>query len=175
MHNFMKMFIAKTVIYILNLLGFYLIICPWGIGDTLFVCMCTEALKLEKNKKIAVICKKYTGEVCKNFETIDLTIANNKLCNCFIYYGEEKGNKYKKNYVYAHILEENMSEYSNVINRYKVGILKLDKEIKYVYPSIRLKKRFNIDFFNSIIIAPYAKSKSCTPSKDFWNSIIEDA
>lgn len=170
MHNILKVIIAKTCIFILGLFGYYLVICPWGIGDTLFVCICSEELKRKKKKKLAVICKKYTGQVCKDFEFIDMIIANNRLCNCFIYYGEELGNKTSKNYVYAHILAENMKEYDTVVDRYRLGILNLNSNFEFVYPKIE-KKKLYIDMTNAVIIAPYARSKSCVPSEAFWTRL----
>lgn len=147
-----------------------IVVCPFGIGDTLFVCMSIKAFK-KLHKNVLIICKKYTLDICKSFDSINAIIASDMVCSAFNWYEANFKSNNMKEYIYAHDKRVNIKEYDSILQRYGNGILGIKGVFQFEYPKPYISDKICIDK-PSIIIAPYAKSKTVQLSLDFWDEIV---
>lgn len=170
-----KILIVKVLILYSKFRNYQMLICPWGIGDTLFVAMCIREYKRRNSKKVIIICKRYTKEICENFKSIDKILGSDCVCKAFNWYISTRNNRVSENYVYAHIDQINIEGYNSILQRYANKILGIKGDINYEYPSLQknnLSVLNSIIDNNSIIIAPYAKSRLINLNMKFWEQIV---
>lgn len=160
------------------------ILCPAGIGDTLYIAAFAKAVKKYNIDihRVCLITKENHACIGNFFEGVDQIIASDWLVNQLDLYSITTKTWYLKNYIYGHF-KKNLcqtldSEWyydldKNMISFYKRKILKLPQMAeleKMKLPDIERK-----DFFpkeRAIILFPYAATVPLL-SEDFWEKLAK--
>ena len=163
------------------------IVCPYGIGDTLYVAALAESLKKTRFiNKICLIVKKNHSQIPDWFDAIDDKIVSDEIVNALNVFSVYLGIWELKNYLYGHFRkntdgsispEYRSCEVKNMIYRYKKLVLHLPAECLLEEPKIvpdemlfeKLMTEHKIGR-QSIILMPYANS---TPliADFFWETL----
>lgn len=162
----------------------FYIVCPYGIGDTLYAASLAESLKSFRSlSNICFIVKKSHSQIPDWFDYIDEKIVSDEIVNTLNLFSIFLGKWEMKNYLYGHFRKDTngaiLSEYGdcevkNMIYRYKKLVFHLPAESILEEPKIlpdellfqKLMTTYNLDS-QSIILMPYANSAALL-SEHFW-------
>lgn len=160
------------------------IVCPYGIGDTLYVASLAESLKTVRSiNKICLIIKRAHNQIPDWFDAVDEKIVSDEMVNALNIFSIAFGTWELKNYLYGHFHKDTNGflfpeygacEVKNMIYRYKKLVLHLPTDCLLEEPKIvpdemlfeKLMTEYKIGK-HSIILMPYANSTSLV-SNEFW-------
>lgn len=163
------------------------VVCPYGIGDTLYAASLAESLKkIRSVNKICLIVKEAHRQIPDWFDSINEKIVSDEMVDALNTFSIFSGNWELGNYLYGHfhkntngtILPEYGScEVKNMIYRYKKLVFHLPVEYPLEEPKIvpdemlfeKLMTEYEIGQ-NSIILMPYANSTALV-SNHFWEAL----
>lgn len=164
----------------------FYIVCPYGIGDTLYVASLAESLKKFRSiNKICLIVKKAHSQIPDWFDAVDEKIVSDEIVNILNVFSIYSGIWEYKNYLYGHfhknrdctiLPEYDLCEIKNMIYRYKTLVFQLPPECPLEEPKIvpdemlleKLMTEYDIGE-HSIILMPYANSaKTALKGDHFW-------
>lgn len=147
--------------------GTLLLICSWGIGDSLYVRFFLDKIKKTYGcEKIEVLCKSHTGEVFKDGNLVQRIYSNTRIAKWVGYYCRKEKDVYSEKYIYCHFINPKdafVHKRKSIVESYFFDILRLDGEISISYPEIdycscpEIVKKYSIDK-QTIILSPYAAS-----------------
>lgn len=157
----------------------YYIVCPYGLGDTLYIAALVRELK--RQHKISMVClivKNSHKAITEMFSSIDEVIVSDKLVEKLNVYSIATETWKLKNYLYGHfkknIMQINYEEYDekkySMIDLYKKKVMNLSDSsnldtISYEKCSIEEKISEK-----SIILAPYSHTAKQL-SVGFWEKV----
>lgn len=161
------------------------ILCPYGIGDTLFVASLIKSYKqyFQEKRKVYLIVKDNHKDIPDWFETIDGKIVSTKLVNVLNKYCIGTQTWQLKNFLYGHFKKNVQGQLTkeyynsckdNAISLYKKLVFNLPDQCSYERPSIRIGNSstpHTIDK-STIILMPYAASSKEIPSV-FWETLAK--
>ena len=165
------------------------IVCPYGIGDTLYAASLAESLKNFRSvAKISLIIKKAHSQIPDWFDAVDEKIISDEVVHTLNVFSVYTGKWEFKNYLYGHfhknkdcamLPEYNSCEVKNMIYRYKKLVFHLPVECLLEEPKIvpdeklfeSLMAEYKIGE-RSIILMPYANSnKIALRVNHFWEEL----
>jgi ADP-heptose:LPS heptosyltransferase len=162
----------------------FYIVCPYGIGDTLYVASLAESFKKSRSiAKLCLIVKQGHRQIPDWFDAIDEKIVSDEIVNTLNLFSIFIGNYEYNNYLYGHfrkdkngaiLPEYGACEIKNMIYRYKKLVFHLPPECLLEEPKItpdellfeRLMSEYHFNQ-NCIILMPYANSTALI-SAQFW-------
>lgn len=167
----------------------FYIVCPYGIGDTLYVASLIQSFKRFRSlTSICFIVKKSHSQIPDWFDFIDEKIVSDEMVNTLNLFSIFLGKWELKNYLYGHFRKDTngaiLPEYGNcevknMIYRYKKLVFHLPAESILEEPKIipdeilfqKLMTQYNFDN-RSIILMPYANSAALLP-EHFWEILAQ--
>lgn len=159
----------------------YYIVCPYGLGDTLYVASLVKELK--KQHEISTVCmvvKKSHVAIINMFDSIDEVIASDILVEKLNVFSVATETWQLKNYLYGHfkknIQQINFDEYDekkySMVDLYKKFVMKLsDSSCLDMISYSKCNSKIQISN-NSIILAPYAHTAKQLPI-EFWEKVAK--
>ena len=171
--KFWRSIIVQITIAYATLTNTRIIICPGGIGDTVFVCMCLKTLRLKDNKHNIIVCKRFQKNLVQSFidNKRESVWISDRIMYSFMFCINELGyQSFSNTYIYAHINELNIEKYDSIVDRY-AAILGLNSPIEVNYPNITTiqKEKKESPY---VIIAPYANSNDILLPSVFWEDLV---
>lgn len=163
------------------------IVCPYGIGDTLYVASLAESFKkICSINKTCLIIKKNHSQIPDWFDAVNEKIVSDEIVNILNAFSIFSGTWQLKNYLYGHFRKNTdgsiLSEYDscevkNMVYRYKKLVFHLPTECLLEEPKIvpdemllaKIMTEYEIGE-HSIILMPYASSTPLIPDH-FWKVI----
>lgn len=160
------------------------ILCPAGIGDTLYIAAFAKAVKVchAEINKVCLITKESHACIGGLFEGVDEVIASDCLTEQMDLYSIATKTWYLKNYIYGHF-KKNLcqtldSEWycdtdKNMISFYKRKILKIPKSAepeKMILPDTGKDRAFQKE--KAVVLMPCAATVPLL-SIDFWNELAD--
>ena len=158
------------------------VLCPAGIGDTLYVAAYAKAVKKchTDMKRICLITKEIQACIGSFFEGVDEVIASDQLVDQLDLYSITTKTWYLNNYIYGHFkknlcqtfdIEYNENSNLEILKYYKEIILKIpDKSIMDSFQyKLNISDKGHMRF---IILIPYANTAKMLPEK-FWEEIAK--
>ena len=157
-----------------------LLICSWGIGDTLFIRFFVEQLFQEKKKQISILCRSHTAMLFKDAECVSKVIADNRMAKWMGYYCRHTKNTYNDRYIYCHfsdISDAFGERHSSIVEDYYKDILRLSGKPNIAYPCFNSPDaeeiiRTKCIDKNSVILCPGALSGTGIP-EGFWQRLAD--
>lgn len=160
------------------------IVCPCGIGDTMFLASLIHEYKLcYQKEKVFLIVKKSQKDIPDFFEDVNGKIVSSHLVECLVTYSKKKKIFNKNNYQYGHfILDSDWPEPGqllgikdlNLIDIYKRCVLKISMQAVLSYPKILVSCDVMKDYINRyytnkkvIVLYPYAVTLKQL-NNEFW-------
>lgn len=184
-----KNYLCSVGKYTMNQKTLY-ILCPAGIGDTLYVAALAKAVKesYSEKPKVCLITKKSHACIGNFFEGVDEVIGSDQLTGQLDLYSIATGTWYLRNYVYGHF-KKNLcqtfdSEYMenenlSILSYYKRMILKVPDESKldsFHYEPEDMDKRQIAEIIGKnkrfVILMPYANTARMLPD-ELWKRIAD--
>ena len=157
------------------------ILCPAGIGDTLYAAAFVEAIKKEMNcESVVLITKKAHTCIGKMFEAVDDTISSDNLVNKLEEFSIYTGTWNLKNYIYAHMKKNRchtfLSEYYdnqdlNIVDYYRKVLLNLPETAEL--SKLPRKTNYVNKHVKKVILFPYAATAKMLPFT-FWEDIAKN-
>lgn len=166
------------------------VVCPYGIGDTLYVASLIEDLKKRRHiqHKICLIVKQGHSQIPDWFGAVDEKIVSDKMVKALNEFSILTGTWELNNYLYGHFRKnkrgELLPEYTecevkNMVYRYKKLVFHLPVDCQIKKPDIIFRRdllEFVIKKYEigkqTIILMPYAYSMELA-SEDFWETLAE--
>lgn len=159
------------------------LLCPFGIGDSLFIRFFIEELKMEVKRNIYIICREYCKEVFDSCNAVEAVYSNTRMCNWLRLYCTEKGYFRSEGFIYCHFKNFNdadMCKYESIIECYHTDILQLKGKMHIHRPQIKIDKEMELEIIDkysindkTIIISPYANSKYEAHTQ-FWDKLVRE-
>lgn len=164
------------------------ILCPYGIGDTLYVASLIKGYKEYHNetRKVCLILKESHSVIADWFTGIDMKLVSNEIVEILNVYAILTQTWKLDNFVYGHFKKSEKhrlySDYhftaeKDVISRYKKLVLQMPYEC-YMEPmkvqdlqNSEVLEKYKIDK-KTIIIMPYACSTPLLPTV-FWETLVQ--
>ncbi len=145
------------------------IVCPYGIGDTLYVCAFLDEYKKAKNRrKVCAIVKKSHSDIPKAFSFIDEVIADDSMVEILNCWAIRTQTWELKNFLYGHFkkkLDMIFIRNDNVIldsmvTQYRREVMGLSEHSKLALEDFAFTQTESRDCLdaNSIVLMPYANS-----------------
>lgn len=165
------------------------ILCPAGIGDTLYVAAFAKKVK-ECNLKISKIClitKESHACIGNFFEEVDEVIASDQLVEQLDLYSIATKTWYLNNYIYGHIKKNLCQTFDNeyvenkglsILSYYKKVILKIpdESEPDFFHYKLEDNKRKIVEIIGEnkrfVILIPYANTAKML-SMEFWEKCAD--
>lgn len=165
------------------------IVCPFGIGDTLFIASLIRAYKEHFGiARVILIVKNSQADLPDFFESIDGKIVSNKLVNRFMRYSRTWRRFKEENYQYGHFILDNAWPEPgrllgignvNLIDIYKRCVLKIPLNTKLEFPKIsvgitrmkELEKKYDKNE-KVVLLMPYAVTLERLPM-EFWEMMVQ--
>ncbi len=166
------------------------IVCPYGIGDTLYAAALVGSLKSYRinGRKVCLIVKKHHSQIPDWFEAVDEKIVSDEMVKELHMYSVAAGIWELNNYLYGHFRkntdlslfpEYNDCEVKNMIYRYKKLVFHLPPEAALEEPRIIPAEHIVEEAVETygigketIILMPYAQSAGLM-SAVFWELAAE--
>ncbi len=145
------------------------VVCPYGIGDTLYVCaFLDEYKKSKKRDKVCVISKRSHGVIPKGFSFIDEIICDDSLVERLNNWAIRTGTWELGNFLYGHfkkkldmifIRNDNVI-LDSMITQYRREVMGLSEHSCLSWESFSLDKGEDDGLLgdNSVVLMPYANS-----------------
>lgn len=144
------------------------VVCPYGLGDTLYVCAFLREYKKEKNKdRVCAIVKRSHGDIAKGFGCIDDVICDDNLVEQLNSWAVRTETWELKNFLYGHFkkkLDMNFIRGDNVIldsmvTQYRREVMGLSEHSNLLWEEFSLPQCDDggLDL-NSVVLMPYANS-----------------
>lgn len=162
---------------------YFYVLCPYGIGDTLYVAMMIKAYCEEKkvSKPVCFIVKENHAAIPRWFFGIDSMIALNALVDLLDIWAVQNSFFQGDNFLYGHFPKnqewELVPEYANakeknMIYRYRTIVMHISENAVLEIPRIPRLSEKEVEFVygigkNTIIMMPYAASSAMVPMA-FW-------
>lgn len=158
------------------------ILCPYGIGDTLFVASLVKSYKIYYNeqREVYLIVKENQRMIADWFSDIDGKIVSSSLADALNTYCIANQLWRSANFIYGHFRKDIYGgpcrnlENKDPFSLYKRNIFDLPMECSYEVPDIKneIKESPYAIGRNDIILMPYAASVALIP-KVFWETLAE--
>lgn len=145
------------------------VVCPYGIGDTLYVCAFLDEFKKEKSRcRVCVIAKKSHGVIPKGFSFIDKVICDDALVEKLNNWAIRTGTWELKNFLYGHfkkkldmifIRSDNVI-LDSMITQYRREVMGLSEHSRLSWDDFSLEKSEDDALLdsNSVVLMPFANS-----------------
>lgn len=168
----------------------YYVVCPYGIGDTLYVAALMESYKRQNPgiRRVCMIVKKGHAQIPDWFDAVDEKIVSDVMVNDLNAFSVSTGTWKLKNYLYGHFRKEQnwrlLPEYENceiknMVYRYKKLVLHLPADCTVEEPKIMPDPELQMALMEeygigerTIILMPYAKS-TLLVERGFWERMVE--
>ncbi|WP_027204519.1 hypothetical protein [Butyrivibrio fibrisolvens] len=161
---------------------FFYILCPFGIGDTFYVCAFIEAYKAINNiSKVCVIVKENHRAIPKWFKDVDSIIVSNELVESLKIFSIDKNMWKLDNYLYGHFkayiqdgimgFYEKFYSVYDFVSKYKKIVFELDDDANLSCPTFEKfdedrAREYGVDN-KTVILMPYASSVPALPEEFF--------
>ncbi len=156
------------------------ILCPYDIGDALFVSGYVNAYKKRYNReRVCIVTKKSLGFVGEIFEAVDEVIADNELARRLELFSVATSTWSLKNFLFAHA-ERNLCRVQKnilpdndraVLTFYRI-VLGLEDDAEFTLPHI--DDQYNEgNYDDAVILMPYAVCLSLN-KEDFWQKLAKE-
>lgn len=167
--------------------GTQYIVCPFGIGDTIFIASLIRAYKLHYQKgRICLIVKKNQESIPDFFDAVDEKIVSDYLVSCLIAYSKTKHIFSKWNYQYGHFILDNFwpepgqmlgIKDLNLIDIYKQCVLRIPPEVRLQEAKVMIRKTEMLQYQaryagldKVVVLFPYAVTIQRL-QQEFWIKI----
>lgn len=166
------------------------VVCPYGIGDTLYVAALMGSYKRQNPgiRRVCMIVKKEHAQIPDWFDAVDEKIVSDVMVNDLNVFSVSTGTWKLKNYLYGHFRKEpdwrlfpefGNCEIKNMVYRYKKLVLQLSASCAMEEPKIvpdpelqmALMEEYEIGE-RTIILMPYANS-TMLMERGFWERMVE--
>ena len=159
-----------------------ILICPMGIGDALFVGFFVDELSETTGKKISVLCKRYTAEIFRAYDSVSEIYGDDRIAKWAGEYCVKNNKPRGKGYIYGHFTDMLKAceggRYSSIPEYYYRDVLGLTGDMDIRYPDFdknadagAVSEEISVSD-KDIIISPYAGSSLALPD-DFWNCLVK--
>lgn len=168
----------------------FYVLCPYGIGDTLYAASLIKSLKESKAlpfQKVCLIVKEGHAQIPDWFDAVDEKMVSNEMVEVLNTYSIVTQTWELKNYLYGHFHKSAENglcpeyaecEVKNMIYRYKKLVFHLPTECQLEEPKIlprwelleAITKEYEIGK-QSIILMPYANSTQLI-ADEFWELLV---
>lgn len=164
------------------------IVCPFGIGDTLFVAMLIRAFKDHHNKKkVCLIVKENHRNLPDFFDSVDTKIVSNKAVKALALYARELNVFTSDNFRYGHFIQFGWPEPGqllgvkniNLIDIYKACVLNIPNSARFEYPNVCVSQQEFITYKSEygkydkvVLLMPYAVTIQRL-DLEFWEKLAQ--
>lgn len=161
------------------------ILCPAGIGDTLFVAAYAKAVKKSHPamRRLCLITKESHACIGELFDGVDEVLASNQLVEQLDLYSIATKTWHLKNYIYGHFKKNLCQTFDvewycdtdkNMLSFYRRKILRIPQESKLEEIKIPYSRKAILpEIEKAVILMPYAATAPLMPN-GFWEGLAEN-
>lgn len=161
----------------------YYIVCPYGLGDTLYVSAFVKELKKQHGiKSVSLIVKESHAAIAEMFDAVDEIIRSDKLVEKLNVFSISTETWQLKNYLYGHfkksVQQINYEEYDekkySMLELYRKFVMNIEEDSPLDMITYKNENDDHLNFISdaSVIIAPYAHTAKLLPVV-FWEKVVD--